>query len=401
MADSSAPRAARELIPRLPRTFAPAFTDRINQWPILFPAEQRQFESQVEWLTKLPEAEFKSLFAPVVEVEKRMDLPNFAPGAKEISVQQSGVLARSPLYPQWRDEVARVFSQMDNGASTDGKALAKLPRLLIAALPAGLPEPKEPLWPNLAKHGTWIDLEKPWAALAPTVIALLLKRQRPDDLEDIESSWVFETESRYSTEDSTVTALSWTRLEPVRREFLNHLNRIRRDLKSVDDTNEELRRLDIKRLSGEPLASRPQLLEFVRTLLLSGNGSLVFPNSFVQWGAAEALRRAQPQFLLAAFGMRQKLKPFSSAVLFEDQNRSNPSADENDPAGSLIDGALLAEYVHLAAQGVPAFGGRSATLLASGDLPRILVLGAKPAPTAKWSADTLSAFALDWLRQKA
>lgn len=401
MAEAGPPRAARELIPRLPRTFAPAFNERLNQWSLLFPAEQRQFASQVGWLAGLSESDFNKLFAPVLDVEKRMDLSHFTPGAKEISVQQTGVLARSPLYPQWRDEVARVFSQMDEGAATYDSPLTRIPRLIVAALPAGLPAPKEPLWTALAKEGAWVELEKPWSTLAPGLLDDLLKREPPAGLEGIETSWILETESRFGPGDESTTVLSWTGLEPVRREFLARLNRIRRDLKSVDDTNEELKRLDLRKIAGQALGSRPRLLEFVRTLLLSGNGSLVFPNSFVQWGAAEALRRAQPQFLLAAFGLRQKLKPFSSTVLFEDQNRSNPTADEDDPAGSLVDGALLAEYVHLAAQRVPAFEGRTVTVMALGDWPRILVLGAKSVPGGKWSSQTLSSFVRGWLQGKA
>lgn len=401
MAEDAGPeRAARELLPRLPKTFAPAFNERINQWSLLFPPEQRQFAAQVRWLAKLPAAAFKELFAPVTALEKRMDLPSFS-GAKEISVQQSGVLARSPLYPQWREEVASVFSRMDEGAATYSGALGRIRRLIIAALPPGLPEPKQPLWADLAKQGAWVDLEKPWNIASPPLFGALLRRETPAGLEPLETSWILDAGAAIAAPDESATVLSWPRLEPLRREFLSRLNRIRRDLKSVDDTNEELRQLDIRKFAGEPLAASPRLLEFVRALLLSGNGSLVFPNSFVQWGASEALRRAQPQFLAAVFGMRQRLKPFSSSVLFEDQNRSNPAPDEDDPAGSLVDGELLAAYVHLAAQRIPAYEGRTLTLMASGSSPRILVLGARSIPGGSWSVETLLAFAGRWLRDQA
>jgi hypothetical protein len=113
--------------------------------------------------------------------------------------------------------------------------------------------------------------------------------------------------------------------------------------------------------------------------MLSGNGSLVFNNSFVQWGASEALRRAQPQFLLAGFGIRPKLKPFSSAVLFEDQHRANPVADADDPSGSLIDAEMLAQYVHLSAQRVDAYAQHGLTLFTCPELSRVLAVGSKEA----------------------
>src|SRR5262249_50058560 len=148
---------------------------------------------------------------------------------------------------------------------------------------------------------------------------------------------------------ANANVLSWDSLARLRQEFLRQLNAVQRDLRSVDQTNEDLKRADINRLVGTEFASSPRVLEFMRNLFLSGNGSLVFGNSFVQWGASEALRRAQPQALIASFGIRKKLKPFSSLVLFEDQSRSNPLPDEDDPAGSLIDAAMLSQYVYLAA----------------------------------------------------
>lgn len=157
--------------------------------------------------------------------------------------------------------------------------------------------------------------------------------------------------------------------------------------------------MDISRLLGPPIGAKPRVREFVRSLLLSGNGSLVFSNSFVQWGASETLWRVQPQVLLACFGIRQKLKPFSSAVLFEDQSRANPIPDEDDPAGSLVDGLMLSQYVHLAAQRLTAYQGRSLTLMAAFDLGRVLVLGPQALVPASGglAPEVLTAFALQWL----
>ena len=251
----------------------------------------------------------------------------------------------------------------------------------------------QPLWPALAKEGAWVPLDAPFGQMLGPVAAALARRALPASLEAIEATWVFECEAALSplAESSTATVLSWTALAAARREFLNHLNTIGRDHRSVDQTTEDLKRLDIARLLGSRIATNPRLREFVRSLLLSGNGSLVFNNSFVQWGAAEALRRVQPQVLIASFGVRPKLKPFSSSVLFEDQTRANPVAEQEDPAGSMIDSLKLAEYVYLASQRVPAYEGRLITLMASADLSRVLVLGPER------PAGDLTPFLLGWL----
>ena len=168
---------------------------------------------------------------------------------------------------------------------------------------------------------------------------------------------------------------SWDSLAAARRVFLDRLNSVPRDLKSVDQTTDELRRLDLGAQLGPGLGDRPRLREFIRAVLLSGNGSLVFNNSFVQWGSSEALRRGEPQVLVAGFGIRPKLKPFSSTVLFEDQHRANPAPDQDDPAGSLVDAQMLSQYVYYTAARLAPNRDFTLTLFTCADLPLALVLG--------------------------
>jgi len=152
------------------------------------------------------------------------------------------------------------------------------------------------------------------------------------------------------------------------------LNTIHKDLRSADAVLEDLHRMDIHKLLPVGVEQEARTREFIRNLFLSGNGSMLFGNSFVQWGAAEVIRRAQPQALLCCFGIRPKLKPFSSVVLFEDQNRANPVADEPDPEGSLADTRLLTEYVYLSASQHPAFAGRTVHLFAVPEWNSVLLL---------------------------
>src|SRR5208283_692659 len=158
------------------------------------------------------------------------------------------------------------------------------------------------------------------------------------------------------------------------------LNYVKRDLPTLDLTYDGLRRLDLQPLFPEqaPVGVR----EFTRNLFLSGNGALLFGNSFVQWGASEAFRRAAPQATFCRFGVRPKLKPFSSVVLFEDQNRANPVKDQPDPEGSFIDTQLLMEYIYLSALRGVEYDGRTLVLVAVPEQNRVLVLGPAPATTA-------------------
>jgi hypothetical protein len=392
---SEEPRLPADLARRLPATFAAAVHDQLRQWEFLFPAERRQLGAQLDWLSGLSAAAFDRLFAPLVAIEGRMALGLRDPAAG-LGVREVGILARSPLYPQWRVAVADLFDKIDAG-SAPSVPLRTAPRLLLEILPPAASLEPEAAWPGLAKQGAWVSLDRPFGEILPALAAAIAARVCPPAFEEIERTWLFECGTEFSAL-AHATVLSWDALDPLRREFLRRFNSVQRDLRSVDATSEDLRRADIGRLAGPAIAAHPRVREFLRSVLLSGNGSLVFGNSFVEWGASEALRRAQPQALIASFGMRRKLKPFSSLVLFEDQNRSNPVPDSDDPAGSLVDAVLLAEYVHLAAGRVACYPGHTLTLLTAVDWNRVLILAPHaPALATPATPDRLTAFVQAWL----
>ena len=173
--------------------------------------------------------------------------------------------------------------------------------------------------------------------------------------------------------------LSFDSLSPLRREFLIRLNHVKRDLPALDLTYDDLRKLDLQPWFSKH--AEAGVREFIRNLFLSGNGALLFGNSFVQWGASEAFRRAAPQAMFCRFGIRPKLKPFSGVVLFEDQNLANPIVDQPDPEGSFVDTQLLMEYIYLSALRGVEYAGRTLVLTAVPEQKRVLVLGPVTATT--------------------
>jgi hypothetical protein len=102
------------------------------------------------------------------------------------------------------------------------------------------------------------------------------------------------------------------------------------------------------------LNSAEILQAFVRDVLLTGNGTLFVNNTFVEWAAVQALRRAQPRILVTRFGVRDRLKPFSSLLLFS-QPRPSDQLPTKDPAGSFIDVEQLSYYIWLNAEKSPAY----------------------------------------------
>jgi hypothetical protein len=398
------PAIARELLARLPRTFLPVLNDQLDRWDFLFPAERRPIRATLEYLAGLPAAEFDELLAPIRRLEDQMDLSGW-PSAGHLTIEATSVLARSPHYPAWRQEVARLFERIN--AAIGESASTRSNKLVACALPAGLPLDSEPLWPRLARHGRWVQLDRPFGEAAGDFIAALAARQAPAASEPIEHTWVFESGARYVkwSESAHLTVLSFQALAAARNEFRRRMNEIDKDLRSADETFDSLRTLKIEFLLSSALERDPRLREFIRNLFLSGNGAVLFNNSFVQWGAHEALRRVQPQALACFFGIRDKLKPFSSLVLFEDQNRANPVPDEPDPAGSLADIQVLCDYVYLSAQAQDAYRDRTLFVFAAEESDLALLIApsgwdALPAgAAAELKLDEIIRLTVAWLER--
>jgi hypothetical protein len=390
----------QELLKRLPRTFRPALNAQLKDWDRLFPAERRSFQAQLDWLERLPSPRFEQLFAPVLKLEERMDLPAaWGPSTAGLSIEDTGVLVRSPLYPQWRAEVERVFGEIDGGIAAEVKS--RPPRnLVVCTLPAGLAAASGPIWPRLESRGRWVELEAPFASmLEPLARAVAARPTRPD-IDPVERTWVFEYAPRLTRLplDGPAVGLCFESLAGLRREFLSRLNVISKDIRSADRAFEQLRATEINQFLSPSLKAEVRVREFTREIFLSGNGALLFGNSFVQWGASEAFRRVRMQAVFCSFGVRPKLKPFSSLVLFEDQNRANPVPDQPDPEGSWTDTRLLAEYVYLAAERAQVYDGQTMGIFALPELSRALLTAwPGPAPAGRLGAEDVIHLALEWL----
>ncbi len=395
-----------DLLDRLPRTFIPLLNEQLSHWDQLFPAEQRPIRATLNYLAGLAEDEFQRLIEPIKQLEKKMQLPRWTPHSDRLSIEETSMLARSPFYPEWRAEVARFFEEVNASIGAAGDPAPGKHKLVVSVLPAGLPLESASLWPRLAAKGRWGQLTAPFGKSMDDFVAALAARTAPPGAELIEHTWVLESTARFArqTPRPALTVLSYEALAGVRNEFRRRLNEIEKDLRSADETYDSLRKLDMSRALGPSLGPDPRLREFVRNLFLSGNGAVLFNNSFVQWGASEALRRAQPQAMICCFGIRLKLKPFSSLVLFEDQNRANPVPDEEDPAGSLIDIQLLCDYIYLATERLPSYAGRTAHIFAACDSDTILLVAPPdflplPGPVEPLPLVRLQEAALDWLTE--
>jgi hypothetical protein len=373
----------------------------------------------LRFLSDLPEAKFEDLFQRLRVLETQMGVTQGQFSTRDQTMQNSSVLARSPYYQEWREEVQRVFMRIDQESVPSGSEKVAANRLILMIFPKNLPINADTVWAKWGQAGREIKL-------APTsgdeqLLTLDVLIGTPHGItpagKDIltpwlsknpapHSFWVLEAASdiqdRLGERElaASLTVLSFARLKPFREGFLERINAIQRDLSDADAAYAELRQLDVTHWCPLEIATSPKVREFTRNLFLSGNGSLVVSNAFVEWGAAEAFRRARPVVLLGYFGTRNKPKPFTSVVVFENQAKASPLPEVEDLAGSALDAQVLARYIWLAASRYPEYG-RALCLCIAEHLRSAYAVG--PADCPLWNLpqplemETLANFLGKWL----
>jgi hypothetical protein len=362
------------LLKRVPRTFLPFINQHLREWDYLFPYERQSVLRFLVYVANLSEAQCFSLFRDVVQLEERMGVRHWPFSTTEETIQNASLLARSPYFQEWRRAVQAVFDAAEQGAPGVDAASGKPGRrLILLVLPRPLPLDPARVWHKWQGVGRPLKLVAlagethspaetllggtPSAAGVRPGGLLDVAMSRPDAAPadtwicDAGTSLVDYVLKRGSSGAAVAPAilLSYGRLASFRESFAHEMNTMRKDLADADAVYDRLRKVDVMPWCPAEVAAEPVIREFLRSLYLSGNGALIFGNSFVEWAASEAFRRARPSLLVAQFGVRSKPKPFTSVVVFENPDKLNPLPSVEDLPGSAVDAEMLALYVWLAA----------------------------------------------------
>jgi hypothetical protein len=363
------------VLKRLPLTFLPFVNQQLHQWSYLFPNERQSVERLLVYVAHLNAEQSSALFQDVVELEKRMGVRQWQFSTTEQTIQNSSQLARSPYFQEWRRAVQAVFDAADrNARESHGNRENPPHRLVLLDIPRSLSLNTATAWRRWQGMGKPMQLDLGAAEPKSSPLQLLLAgtasaggnasegilqaaRNRPAVTHA--DTWVIEAgveliDSLVAGETSVTSVsnpvlLSYGRLDTCRQNFSHEMNTMRKDLADADAVFDRLRRVDISPWCPPEVAADPAVREFVRTLYLSGNGAVIFGNSFVEWAASEAFRRARPSLVVARFGVRSKPKPFTGVAVFDNPDQVNPLPAVDDFEGSAVDAQMLALYVWLAA----------------------------------------------------
>jgi len=359
------------LLKRLPPTFLPFTRQQLRDWNYLFPYERQSVMRLFLFLASLSQAESTALFREVLQLEEKMGVRNWQFSTEEQTILNASLLARSPYYQDWRKAVQKVFNAAEEHAARADLAKASRHRFILLIIPQKLPLDSTTVWRRWQSVGRVVKLDGTEAGggqgsaqvlLAtprggPRTGLLDIVARRPGST--VADCWILDAghelvEPVLANEPiepggHPATLLSYERLAGFREQFSHEINAMQKDLSAADAVYDRLRKVDVMPWCPAEVAGVPVIREYLRSLYLSGNGALIFGNSFVEWGASEALRRARPDFLVARFGVRSKPKAFTSVAVFENPDQINPQPAVDDLQGSALDAQELALYVWLAA----------------------------------------------------
>jgi hypothetical protein len=360
----------RGLLGRLPLTFLPFVNQQISEWEYLFPNERQSTERLLLYVDRLSPEQAGRLFADVVRIEEKMGVRQWQFSTNRQTIQNASELARSPYYRDWRQAVQAVYDEADqNALAANAGQPTQRNRVIILDIPRELPVEQDTVWLHWQELGKRVRLERSAVASAKSaldrILAELLGRgaqrdaaQNPQDRSARNppaDTWVIDGSrsivEALLTQEPTLpersVLLGFNRLDAFRENFSHEMNSMLKNLADADSVLGHLRKVDVLPWCPPEVASVPAVREFVRSLFLSGNGAVIFGNSFAEWAASEAIRRARPRFLAVRFGVRSKPKPFTSVVVFENPDRVNPLPSVDDEPGSAIDAEILAAYIWL------------------------------------------------------
>ncbi len=359
------------VLKRLPLTFLPFVNEQLQKWQYLFPNERRSVQRLLLYVDSLSAERSSALFKDIVQLEEKMDVRHWQFSTTEQTIQNSSLLARSPYFLEWRRAVQAVFDTVDQQALQSKSSSAK--RLVLLDIPRQLSVNPATVWRRWQGIGKPVNLETSISrnSLGPFEFLLAgipLENNNPSEAfpanpghdEISADTWVIDAGSSAvnavlkltpeSLRAPSAILLSYERLSSYRENFSREMNTMRKDLADADAVFDRLRTVDVSAWSPPEVSADPAIREFVRSLYLTGNGAVIFGNSFVEWGASEAFRRARPSFLAAKFGVRAKPKPFTGVAVFDNPDQVNPAPSVDDLPGSTADAEILALYIWLAAQ---------------------------------------------------
>jgi hypothetical protein len=382
------------LLKRLPATVHAFIVLELRKWATLFGPEQRYQRALLQHLAQISRADLQQAVAGIARVEAEAGCDRVARGDPGRFQDEAQALLRTRrLLPAWRKEVDAFFQTIDPALERQLYPADGPRRIVVQLYGSGIAIQADKLWSRFKGSGVRIPLTLEAAQGSDAFLRTLFGRSEtgaPALLAAMNESaalapldaWIIEShealhnlcnEARIAGDP--LAGLSYERLRAYRDDLTHALySKIQSGVESPQAFAAYARSLKIAPGAGVLLNRADVLQTFVRDVLLTGNGTLFVNNTFVEWAAVQAIRRAQPRVLVARYGVRDKLKPFSSLLLFSQPRPSDQIPMIEDPVGSFVDVEQLSYYVWLNAEKSAAYRNRTLYLFLAEGVDEMLAI---------------------------
>ncbi len=426
-------RAHAPLLQGLPATLHAFILVELQKWATLFTPEQRYQRALLEQLSRFSSPGLLQAMAGIGKVETEAGCDRISRGnPARFQDEAQALLRKKRLLPAWRKEVDQFFQILD--PEIESRLYPPdAPRRLVVQLYGGdIAVQPEKLWGRFKGVGVRVPLNLAGTGGSEAFLPALfgtnatggtLFTAPPAGAAPLDT-WIIESHEaihRLCDEASarqppgapapasagpaqgSITGLSYERLRTYRDELTRALySKIQSGVESPQAFAAYARSLSISPGAGGLLRPDAVLQAFVRDVLLTGNGTLFVNNTFVEWAAVQALRRAQPRVLVTRYGVRDRLKPFSSLLLFSQPRAADQIPMIEDPVGSFVDVEQLSYYVWLNAEKSPAYRTKTLYLFLAEGIDSMLAIrsdmaGAPAAEPAAASLSDVRATMANWL----
>ena len=383
------------VLARLPATVQAFILVELRKWPALFAPEQRYQRALLEHLARFSRDDLERAGAAIDRIEHEAGCHTIARGdPARFQDQAQALLRRHRLVTDWRQAVDAFFRDIDPAVESRLYPADAPHRLIVQIYGRGIAVQPEKLWSRFKQSGIRVPLkldgvqesgaflqalfggtggrgEPPFFAAARDQAGL-----GPLDAWMVEAHQALDGLWQGGAEPAnTVTGLSYDRLRTYRTDLARALyTKVLSGVESPQAFAAYARTLKIAPEDGALTRTADVVQTFVRDVLLTGNGTLFVNNTFVEWSAVQALRRAQPRILVTRFGVRDRFRPFTSLVLFSQPRPSDRAPSVPDPAGSFIDVEQLSYYIWLNAEKSAAYRGKTLYLFLAEGADQMLAI---------------------------
>jgi hypothetical protein len=409
-------REHSELLARLPATVSAFIFVELQKWPLLFPPEQRYQRALLDHLSRIAPGELERSAAGVTRIETESGVTHIGErNPARFQDEAQALLRKKGLFVPWRTEVDALFQTIDPALEVQLYPADSPRRLIVQIYGREIAVQRDRLWRRFKNAGMRVPLNLEGANDTDRFLTALFGASDDRPMPALlDAAWIIEAHEALHTlcdgnarlkpsrsdqpaasrdGAAPLTGLSYDRLRSYRDDLTRTLNaKIQSGVESPQAFAAYARSLRINPAPGAMLRADDVRIAFVRDVLLAGNGTMIVNNTFVEWAAAQALRRAQPRMLVTRFGVRDKLKPFSSMIMFSQARPTDHLPVVQDPAGSFIDVEQLSYYVWVNAEKNPAYRKRTLYLFLAEGVDEMLAIGPgiPDKPAAAVSAARLS-----------